>query len=84
MKNLIKSEFIICTVDEDWFLHSVELCSKGLDKRRSACVELNVWRTFDTKVEALEYLANNHQKGYTDFVILEKYKVVEAKSKESK
>ena len=84
MKNLIRSVFIICRVDDDFFTHFVELCSQGLDKRRTACVELNVWHTFDTKLEALEYLANNHQKGYTDFVILEKYKLVEAKSKESK
>tara|TARA_Y100001963_G_scaffold80569_1_gene111807 strand:+ start:344 stop:598 length:255 start_codon:yes stop_codon:yes gene_type:complete len=84
MKNLIRSVFIICRVDEDFFTHFVELSSKGLDKRRSNCVKLNVWDTFDTKLEALEYLANNHQKGYTDFVILEKYKLVKAKSKESK
>ena len=84
MKNLIRSVFIICRVDDDFFTHFVELSSKGLDQRRSNCVKLSVLDTFDTKLEALEYLANNHQKGYTDFVILEKYKLVEAKSKESK
>lgn len=79
MKHSIKSEFIICRIDEASFLHDAELSARGLRKDDSTCVELNIHNTFDTKLEALEFLANNHQKGWTEFVILERLKLVEVK-----
>jgi hypothetical protein len=81
MKNLIRSEFIICRIDENYFLNDVELSANGLRKEDSTCVELKIYDTFDTKLECLEYLANN-DRNIKDFIILERYKIVKTKSKE--
>ena len=81
MKNLIRSEFIICRIDENSFLHSSALTEHGIDNEDSTCVELKIYDTFDTKLEALEYLANN-DKNIKDFIILEKYRLVKIKSQE--
>jgi|TARA_R100000479_G_C6329572_1_gene180939 hypothetical protein len=86
MKNLIRSEFIICRIDENYFLNDVELSFGeygGLRKEKSNRVELIIYDTFDTKLECLEYLANN-DKNIKDFIILEKYKLIKLKSKEDK
>ena len=79
MKNLIRSEFVICRIDERSFLHDSVLTANGIENEDSTCVELNIHDTFNTKLEALEYLANSHMRGFTEFVILERYKLVKLK-----
>ena len=83
MKNLIKLKFKICKIDENSFLNDVVLTANGIQKEDSTCVELKIYDTFDTKLEALEYLANN-DRNINDFIVLERYRLVKVKSKEDK
>tara|TARA_R110002096_G_scaffold31406_6_gene92286 strand:+ start:857 stop:1141 length:285 start_codon:yes stop_codon:yes gene_type:complete len=78
MKNLIRSEFIICRIDERSFLHDSVLTANGIENEDSTCVELDIHATFNTKLEALEYLSNGDI-SVQDFIILERYKLVKLK-----
>jgi hypothetical protein len=82
MKNLIRSEFIICRIDERSFLHDSVLTANGIESEDSTCVELNIHDTFNTKLEALEYLANSRMRFSAEFIILERYKLVKLKEGE--
>ena len=87
MKNLIKLKFVICRIEENSFLNDAVLTSNGIQKEDSTCIELKIYHAFDTKLEALEYLANSvfqANRHINDFIILEKYTIVKVESKEDK
>ena len=69
---------IIFRIGERSFLHDSVLTANGIENEDSTCVELDIHATFNTKLEALEYLSNGDI-SVQDFIILERYKLVKLK-----